>query len=382
MNIQPHGGKLINRRADPEKASELLSNIDFEYEIDLETTKDLVNIADGVYSPLEGFLNHDDFVSVVEKKILANGTVWTIPIYFHIPKKLGEHFRLGSNILLKNQDLEAEFVLHVEDKFEYERVKFNENVFGTNSTEHPGVNIGFSDDDFLIGGEIWLIKEGKRLHPEYNLTPAQTRKIFKTNNWKSIVGFQTRNPAHLSHEFIQKLAMEFVDGLFINPIIGKKKPGDFKDEVILEVYKFLTQNFYPENSTFLSIFPSKMNYAGPREAVFHALVRQNYGCTHFIVGRDHAGVGDFYDHLAAHRIFDELEGIDINVMKFSHAFYSHKSRMFTTAKVCPFDEPDDRIAPSGTLVRQLIKEKRVDELEQFMRKEVIDIILNFEEPFV
>jgi sulfate adenylyltransferase len=380
--ITPHGGQLINKRASEKQKKELLKNVDYKWEIDEETAKDIINIADGVYSPLEGFQNEDDFVSVTEKKMLANGVIWSIPKYLNVPKSKADDFTLGSDILLYNDTLGVKAVLSVESKYTYPRDKYCSSVFKTTDKNHPGVIESYKEDEVLIGGDVYLIEEQTRLCPKYNIPPAKTREIFTKNDWKSIVGFQTRNPAHLAHEFIQKMALEFVDGLFINPIIGRKKSGDFRDEVILNVYEQLTANYYPQNSTVLGVFPAKMNYAGPREAILHAIARKNYGCTHFIVGRDHAGVGDYYGSLEAQEIFEQIEDIEIQIFKFSHAFYSKKSRMFTTQKVSPFADDNDRIAPSGTKVRALIKEKNIDELEKFMRKEVIDIILSYKQPFV
>lgn len=372
----PYGGKLISKILENSQRNDY----DQILKIDLDHERDIVNIAHGAYSPLTGFMNSDDFNSVVEDSKLSNGLTWTIPIYISISKKKANDFKIGSKILLKGKNVEA--ILSLEDKFSYSKEKFNKNVFDTNDLAHPGSIHSFSEDEVFLGGEISLIEHKNHEHKSFNLAPQETRDMFKKKGWNSIVAFQTRNPPHLSHEFIQKIALEFVDGLLIHPIIGKKKEGDFSDDVILKVYDRIINKFYPPNSTMLSIFPSKMHYAGPREAVFHAIVRKNYGCTHFIVGRNHAGVGDYYHELAAHEIFDQIEDLGIEILKFSNAFYSPAMRMFTTQKVAPDIAHKDKVSPSGTEVRKLIKAKRMEELLQFMRQETIDTILEFEKPFV
>ena len=378
----PYGGKLVKKIVPAGERSKLLKDIDQRIAINTEIAKDVVNITNGLYSSLEGFMNKDDFVSVVENKKLANGLTWTIPVYLTVSAKIAGKLTLGSQILLTNKQLELQAVLILEDKFSYNIEKYCKNIYGSTDMNHPGVLAMHSEQPVFIGGEVYLLDYGKKILPEYNLTPEQTRKVFSGKGWKTVVGFQTRNPAHLAHEFTQKAALEFVDGLFINPIIGQKKKGDFRDEVILSVYEMLARNFYYDNTTFLSIYPARMRYAGPREAVFHAIVRKNYGCTHFIVGRDHAGVNGFYEQTAAQKIFDEIEDIGIQIMKFSNAFYAPKLRMFTTEKVSPFVPKEGRIDPSGTEIRKMVAEKNVIELEKFMRKEVVEIILGFKNPFV
>lgn len=379
---QPHGGKLINRFISPKKLD--IKKLALRLEIDNDQLSEIKNIATGLYSPLEGYMNGDDFIRVVEKKQLANGLPWTIPVF--LPIKAGDWKKLkpGSQIMLyakqgnKRKDIA---VLNVEDKFKYDQREYCKNVYGTTDKNHPGVSRIMALSPYAAGGEIWAITKFKSQYPEYDYAPEKTRKIFAEKGWKTIVGFQTRNAAHRAHEFIQKLALEFVDGLFVNPIIGSKKPGDFKDKVILDVYSNLVKQFYPPDSTHIGIYCSRMNYAGPREAVFHAIVRKNFGCTHFIVGRDHAGVGDYYDKFAAHKIFDEIENLDMEIMKVADAFFCRRCDLYTTGKICPHNQIY-RVAPSGTQVRQYITERNYEALRRIMRDEVLDIIFSFDNPFV
>jgi len=377
---KPHGGKLIDKTVKKGKRPGI-EKTDLVLQVDEDTAKDIRNIALGLYSPLEGFMNKDDYLSVIEKMQLANGVVWTIPIILDVPESKTKKIKIGSEVRLENSDMGLKAVLVVEDIYKHEPEKFSENVFGTTDRKHPGVALAYSREKTLLGGDIYLIEEGTNSFPEYNLPPAKTRKKFEEFGWKTIVGFQTRNPAHIAHEFIQKMALEFVDGLFVNPIIGKKKQGDFRDEIILDVYTQLVKNFYPKNSSFISIFPSRMHYAGPREAVFHAIIRKNFGCTHFLVGRDHAGVGDYYDKFAAHEIFEKIDDIGIEIMKVSAAFFCHRCKIFTTSKICPHNEIY-RVSPSGTEVREAIIEKDYNKLKNVMRDEVLDIIFSHEKPFV
>jgi len=375
----PHGGKLVNRFY---KKSELdLDNVDLTLQLDADQINEVLNIANGVYSPLEGFLNQDDFDSVLSDMKLSNGVEWSIPIIYTVSRPQADKLGKGSQIVLQTSDKIDIAILIVEDIYKFDKDKYKKNVYGTTDDNHPGVSMVDIWGEYAVGGKLYVFGDIKRNYPNHDMTPKQTRGLFKKNGWQTIVGFQTRNPAHMAHEYIQKLCLEFVDGLFINPIVGKKKTGDFKDEVILDVYEMLIDRFYPKNSTTLGIYNSRMYYAGPKEAVFHAIVRKNFGCTHFIVGRDHAGVGDYYDKFAAHKIFDKLPDIGIEIMKVSNAFYDRRLKMFATQKTSPFNEIY-RVSPSGTQVRKFIKAKNYEALRQVMRDEVLDIIFSFEEPFV
>ena len=379
---EPHGGKLINRINKSAKLA--VKNISLKIIADNDQVSEIRNIAVGLYSPLEGYMNQDDFESVVSKMELANGLPWSIPVFLPLTEAQWKKVKPGSQIQLMQQlgkNEEELAILNVEDKFKYDQHKYCKNVYGTNDIKHPGVERIMQLSPYAVGGEIWMTGKYKSQYPDYDFTPVQTRKVFEDKGWKTIVGFQTRNAAHRAHEFVQKLALEFVDGLFVNPIIGSKKPGDFKDEVILDVYTNLVKQFYPPNSTHIGIYRSRMNYAGPREAVFHSIVRKNFGCTHFIVGRDHAGVGDYYDKFAAHKIFDKIEGLGMEIMKVSDAFFCRRCDLYTTGKICPHNQIY-RVSPSGTQVRQYITEKNYEALRRIMRDDVLDIIFKYEHPFV
>jgi len=375
----PHGEKLMNRYKS--KAELDLDNIDLKVTLDSDQIYEIINIADGVYSPLTGYLGQDDVTSVLEKMRLLTGIPWTVPIVLPVDEGSAKKVKAGSQIVLLNQSKEEVGVLILDSKFKLDKTQFSKKVYGTTDKKHPGVAMVLQWENHCLAGNIWVFQKPKKNFRNFDKSPKETRKLFQKNGWKTIVGFQTRNPAHMAHEYIQKLCLEFVDGLFINPIVGKKKEGDFKDDVILSVYEMLVEQFYPKNSTMIGTYKSRMYYAGPREAVFHAIVRKNYGCTHFIVGRDHAGVGDYYDRFAAHKIFDELEDIGIEVMKVSGAFFDRRMKMFATEKTSPFSEIY-RVSPSGTQIRQFIRDKNYESLRKVMRDEVLDIIFSFENPFV
>ncbi|KXK08363.1 MAG: sulfate adenylyltransferase [Candidatus Dojkabacteria bacterium] len=375
---QPHGGVLINRFANKDKLS--FDNIALSIELDDDQLSEVKNIAVGTYSPLNGYMNKDDFESVLEKARLTNGVPWSVPVFLPVSKVDYRCIKVGGQVSLRYKGKDIA-LMEVSDKFTFDAEKYVKSVYGTTDPNHPGVAMINSLSTYVIGGEIWVYEELPSKYLEFDLPPQKTRELFAEKGWNTVVGFQTRNAAHRAHEFIQKMCLEFVDGLFINPIIGKKKSGDFTDEVILAVYKMLVRDFYPANSTAIGVYSSRMHYAGPKEAIFHAIVRKNFGCTHFIVGRDHAGVGDYYDKFAAHRIFDEFEDIGIVPMRVSNAFFDKKSDMYTTQKASPFG-PEHWISPSGTEVRRLIKEKNYKDLKYILRPEVLEEILKFKEPFV
>ena len=362
--ISPHGGKLVERIGKLE--------IDLpEIEINRETAVDLQNIAVGAYSPIGGFMNSEEFYSVIETGRLPNDVPWTIPIVLDSDKKI-----LGEYGLKYNNRLVGK--INIEDVFKPDKEKWVNSIFGTNSKKHPGVLKILNKKEFLLGGKITLFERIENKFKNYYLTPKETRVLFKEKNLKTIVGFQTRNVPHLGHEYVQKTALTFVDGLFINPVIGYKKPGDFKDDVIIKSYEVLMKNYYLKNSI-LAILPWEMKYAGPKEAIMHAIIRKNYGCTHFIVGRDHAGVGDFYDKYAAQKIFDEYPDIGIIPLFFREFFFCKKCGSIVNEKICPHDEKY-RIHFSGTKIRKMLVEKKKP--IGLMREEVIDTILSFENPFV
>jgi len=354
----PHGGKLIERIVSFKEKQELLKNAHEFKTISLneEQIKDIKNIARGVYSPLKGFLKEDDFGKVVTEMRLSDGTVWPIPIVLDISKKEQKRIKKEKDILLINSDSKPVALLENIQIYSYHKDYLAQNVFGTKDKTHPGVEDIYRMGEFLVGGDIKLLNDDRHPFPEYNFSPREVREIFRQRGWKKIVAFQTRNVPHRGHEFLQKTALKEVDGLFIQPVIGEKKIGDFKDEYILISYEILLNKYYPKGKVLLGILPLKMRYAGPREAVFHALIRKNFGCTHFIVGRDHAGVGNFYGPFDAQKIFDRFkkEEIGINILKYSEVVYNHKKGTYTFINQSP---PEERISFSGSKLREYIKLK-------------------------
>jgi len=381
MTPRPHGGKLVSRSLEPIELEKVVAQQE-EYpsiEVNEEGVRDIENIASGVFSPLEGFLGEEEFQNILYEKRLSNGLPWTIPIVLDVPGERLKCLKEGEELLLKKEG-EPKAVLHLDEIYPNDKRLFMENVFGTNDPLHPGVAKVYNMGDHLLGGRIDLIKETLNPYQRYALKPKETRCLFEEKGWKTIVGFQTRNVPHLGHEYIQKTALTFVDGLFINPVIGRKKKGDFKDEVILETYDVLLENYYPRDKVIIGIFQTEMRYAGPREAIFHAIVRKNFGCTHFIVGRDHAGVGSYYYPYAAQEIFSEFPDLGITPMFFKSFYYCKKCEAQTNEKVCPHDE-HQRINFSGTKMRELIEKGEMLPKDS-MRPEVSAVILKYKKPFV
>ena len=373
--INAHGGKLVNRVTDADPSG--LLSID----ISADLANDVENIADGIFSPLEGFLNKQDFESVISKGRLANGIAWTIPTVLDVDDETGKKMKEAGDVLLKNPDGTGIAILHVEDVYSYEKQSTASGVYGTNDESHPGVAKTNSMNNFLVGGKIDFIQRQNETEiRKHRMTPIETRKAFDDAGWKTIVAFQTRNPPHVAHEMLQKTAITTRDGVFVNPLIGKKKPGDFKDEIIVKAYETMIANYYSENRCQLSTLHTEMKYAGPKEAIHHAIMRQNYGCTHIIIGRDHAGVGNFYDPFAAHKIFDDYPELEIQPIFFPAFFYCKKCLTFTNPKVCPHDA-DSREQISGTKLREMIQNGQSPS-EFILRPEVAKVIIDFDKPFV
>ena len=373
--INAHGGKLVNRvtEADP---SGLLS-----IDISADLANDVENIADGIFSPLEGFLNKQDFESVISKGRLVNDIAWTIPTVLDVDDETGKKMKEAGDVLLKNPDGTGIAILHVEDVYSYDKQSTASGVYGTNDESHPGVAKTNSMNNFLVGGKIDFIQRQNETEiRKHRMTPIETRKAFDDAGWKTIVAFQTRNPPHVAHEMLQKTAITTRDGVFVNPLIGKKKTGDFKDEIIVKAYETMIANYYSENRCQLSTLHTEMKYAGPKEAIHHAIMRQNYGCTHIIIGRDHAGVGNFYDPFAAHKIFNDYPELEIQPIFFPAFFYCKKCLTFTNPKVCPHDA-DSREQISGTKLREMIQNGQSPS-EFILRPEVAKVIIDFEKPFV
>ncbi|PIR92250.1 sulfate adenylyltransferase [Candidatus Falkowbacteria bacterium CG10_big_fil_rev_8_21_14_0_10_44_15] len=347
-----------------------------------ETIQDAFNIINGTYAPLTGFLRQQDFQSVLDNMRLANGSVWSIPVVFDVDEKDRQNIKVSNDIIIVDTNNNHKVILKNIEIYPYNKDEYAQKVFGTTDLAHPGVNGIRQKGDYLVGGDLEKISDHEKIFPEFYFSPEETKKIFKENGWKTVVAFQTRNVPHRSHEFLQKKALEQVDGLFINPVIGKKKIGDFKDEVILRAYQKLIDIYYPKEKVFLGILPMKMNYAGPREAIFHALIRKNFGCTHMIIGRDHAGVGSYYDPYAAHRIFDNFskEELGIEILKFKNASFCRQCGDIVIQGECRHAD-NDKVFVSGTKMREMIQSGQAIP-EECMRPEINKILLNHPNPFV
>ncbi|WP_414623073.1 sulfate adenylyltransferase [Calothrix sp. CCY 0018] len=371
--IAAHGGKLINRIASPEQKQEFLSKADSlpRVELDERAVSDLEMIAIGGFSPLTGFMNESDYKRVVAEMRLANGVAWAIPITLSVTEEVANSFKKGDLIRLDNQNGEFIGVLEFTEKYNYDKKQEAINVYRTSEDKHPGVQVVYNQGSVNIAGDVWLLERKENaLFPKYQIDPAESRKMFREKGWKTVVGFQTRNPIHRAHEYIQKCALETVDGLFLHPLVGATKSDDIPADVRMRCYEILLENYYPDDRVILAINPAAMRYAGPREAIFHALVRKNYGCTHFIVGRDHAGVGDYYGTYDAQHIFDEFEPGELGIipMKFEHAFYCTRTKQMATAKTSP-SKKEERIHLSGTKVREMLRRGESPPAE-FSRPEV------------
>ena len=374
-SIKPHGGKLVNRitKSNPSGL--------YSISISEDLANDVENIADGIFSPLEGFLEKKDFENVISKGRLSNGLAWTIPIVLDVDESTAANMKKAGKVLLQNHQGLGIAILHVKETFTFDKEKTAKGVYGTTDSSHPGVAKTMSMQDYLVGGKIDYIARPEETEiRKYRLTPLQTREAFAKAGWKTIVAFQTRNPPHVAHEMLQKTSITTRDGVFVNPVIGKKKSGDFVDEVIVKCYETMIKHYYPENRCKLGTLHTEMKYAGPKEAIHHAIMRQNYGCSHIIIGRDHAGVGTFYDPFAAQKIFDDYPELEISPVFFPAFFYCRKCLTYTNPKACPHDD-DAKEQISGTKLRQMIDDGKSPS-EFILRPEVSKVILDYPHPFV
>jgi len=376
--IEPHGGSLINRVLEGSEREEWISKADSLKSImaSFRVITDLELISNGAMSPLEGFMKKDDYQNVVESMKLANGLPWSLPIKLPVSTEEASNLNEGEDIVIKDDTGYPLAILHLEEKYTYDKKKEAQEVYKTTDEAHPGVAVVYEQGDVLLGGKISLINHIKDVvFPERRLTPRQTRDYFNEKGWKKVVAFQTRNPIHRAHEYLQKCALEMVDGLMIHPVVGETKSDDIPADIRMRCYEVLIDNYFPDDRVLLSVLPASMRYAGPREAIFHALLRKNYGCTHFIVGRDHAGVGNYYGTYDAHHIFDEFkpEEIGITPIFFDHSFYCKRCNGMASSKTCGCSK-ENHVFLSGTKVRELLSNGQ-DLPAEFTRPEVSKVLM-------
>ncbi|MHA1397668.1 MAG: sulfate adenylyltransferase, partial [Candidatus Heimdallarchaeaceae archaeon] len=357
--IPPHGGKnLVDKMVIDEKERYVLvekAKDLTKYELNERELADLECLATGLYTPLEGFLEEEDYNSVVNNMRLKDGTVWPIPITLQVEEDFASQISEGSDIAFTWKDSYIG-LMHVSSIYQPDKKIEVTKVYGTDDSAHPGVAAVYNAGNTYLGGKIQLIADlPHKEFLDYRFTPKQTREIFTEKGWKTIVAFQTRNPIHRAHEHLQKIALEYVDGLFVNPLIGFTKKDDIPAEVRMETYNVILNNYYPKERTFLGVYPANMRYAGPREAILHAISRQNYGCSHIIIGRDHAGVGKYYGTYDAQMIFDNFtkEELMITPLKFEHAFYCRLCEQMVTKRTCPHGK-EAHVFLSGTKVREML----------------------------
>lgn len=379
MTAQPHGGHLINRilvGAEAEQWREAARGLP-RISLNRRELLDLELIASGAFSPLTGFMLREDYRSVVDSMHLSDGAAWTLPVTLSVSDTDAATLREDSPVALMDADAHLRGILMLRQRYMYDKAHEARQVYRTEDQSHPGVRALYEQGDTLLGGEIWLLQPPETaMFGERTLSPADARAAFAARGWRTVVGFQTRNPVHRAHEYIQKCALEIVDGLFLHPLVGETKSDDIPADVRMRCYEVLLRDYYPADRVLLGAFPARMRYAGPREAVFHALVRKNYGCTHFVIGRDHAGVGNFYGTYEAQQIFGEFTSAELGLtpLFFEHTFFCHRCGSMASSKTCPHGD-EDHVALSGTRVRAMLRSGQAPPPE-FSRPEVAEVLIS------
>ena len=376
--IAPHGGQLIDRIIPEAARAEVLERAASLPRVQLTgfQLSDLLMIATGGYSPLAGFMGRDDYEAVVEGMHLANGLPWSLPVTLAVAAEVAAGLRTGADVALLDEHRRIVGLLHLAEIYQYDKAREARLVYRTEDHAHPGVARLLAGGDLLLAGDISLLRAPEWSFAHLPQTPSVTRAIIAERGWRSVVGFQTRNPVHRAHEYIQKCALEIVDGLLLHPLVGETKGDDLPADVRVRSYERLLADYYPARRTLLGVFPAPMRYAGPREAVHHALARKNYGCTHFIVGRDHAGVGNYYGTYDAQQIFHEFDraALGITPLFFEHTFFCRRCSGMASPKTCPHD-PEHHITLSGTAVRALLQRGEIPPPE-YSRREVVEVLLH------
>jgi sulfate adenylyltransferase len=365
--VKPHGGVLVDRTGERPDDLDALDKLT----LTSRELSDLDMLASGALSPLDGFMGADDYERVLEDMHLANGLPWALPVCLAV-----DEAPVGDRVVLADETGRPLALLEVHEAFDYDKEREAERCFRTTDAEHPGVERLYAQKPRYLAGRVTVFERAEPAFPELALDPAETRALFAERGWRRVVGFQTRNPIHRAHEYLTKGALETVDGLLIHPLVGDTKSDDVPAATRVECYRVLLEGYYPSDRVVLSAFPAAMRYAGPREAIWHAICRKNYGCSHFIVGRDHAGVGSYYGTYDAQLIFDELEPheLDIEPMFFEHAFWCRACGQMATPKTCPHGG-DDHVFLSGTKVRELLAAGELPPKE-FSRPEVAAVLID------
>jgi sulfate adenylyltransferase len=378
QTIPPHGGKLVDLLVPAEEGDQAAAEAEHLPKVNIgrRELSDLEMMAVGALSPLTGFMGEKDYRSVLETMHLSTGLPWTIPVTLSLDEEEAKRIGGVSQRVALMSNGHPMALLDVEEVFRRDREAEAESVFRTTDVAHPGVKALHDAGEYVAAGSVQVTHLPRHTtFQTYRLTPTQTRAAFEARGWKTVVGFQTRNPVHRAHEYLQKCALEIVDGLLLHPLVGETKEDDVPAEVRMQCYEILFDNYYPTDRAMISVFPAAMRYAGPKEAIWHAIARKNYGCTHFIVGRDHAGVGTYYGTYDAQRIFDEFDPDELGItpLFFEHSFFCKKCDQMASPKTCPHTD-DDRVILSGTKVREMLRAGRKPPKE-FSRPEVAQILI-------